>query len=139
MNISQVQARAIIEVEVLFDLVKAKYPETAEDMSSWKVNNNCSCGTRFLKFLNEKYINKDDKIFLDSILSNKTFVDKVKELEDKNREAYKQRLYSGKIIRIDKSEDSWAKLAGHLNGINAIYKNFCLRDIDSQTLEVRFL
>lgn len=138
MEISQAQARSIVELDVFFDLVKLRYPDALEDMVSWKSNNNCSCGNRFLKFLNEKYKDSNEKLFLNTILENNSFIDKVKEIESKNLEAYRKRLFHGKIIKMDKSPESWENLANHLNSINAIYRSFDIIDNGSD-LEIRFL
>lgn len=138
MEILQSQARAIVELDVFFDLVKTRYPEAADDMISWKSNNNCSCGNRFLKLLNEKRKHPEEKLFLDTILENESFINKSKEIESRNLEAYKKRLFHGRIIKIDKSPESWEDLSNQLLSINAIYRSFALVDNGSE-LEVRFL
>lgn len=138
MNINTDQARAMIEMDIFFDILKTKYPEILDDMLSWKTNYNCGCGKRFVDFLNQKYINNEDKIFLDSILSNQDFKKKKDEITQKNLEAYNKRLFHGKIIKVDKTEQSWENLSQELARLNPIYRAVFVLD-RGENLEVRFL
>jgi hypothetical protein len=107
-------------------------------MISWKSNAGCECGKRFLDFLNKKYANEEDKIFLDSILKNTDLINKTAEIIKTRAEDYKKRNFSGKILKIDKTPESWEELSNTLQKSNAIFKSFFITDL-GDLLEVRFL
>lgn len=138
MNISYFQAKAMISIDSICDILKLKYPETLEDMISWKSNEGCECGKRFLDFLNKKYLNEEDKIFLDSILKNTDLINKTTEIIKTRAEDQKRRNYSGKIFKMDKSPESWEELSTTLRNSGAIFKSFFITDL-GDLLEVRFL
>jgi len=138
MNISYFQGRAMVEMSSIFDILKLKYPEILEDMTSWKSNEGCECGKRFLDFLNKKYSNEEDKIFLDSTLKNTDLINKTAEIIKIRGENHKKRLFSGKIIKIDKTPESWEELSSTLEKNRAIFKSFFITDL-GDLLEVRFL
>jgi len=139
MNIDKNTARAIVELDTFFDIIKLKYPETQEDMSSWKTNYTCSCGTRFINFLNEKFKDEKEKSFINLIINNNEVIEKAKEIRMKQEEEYKSRLFHGKVIKMDKSPESWEELSETLLKKNAIYRAFSIIDGGDSTIEVRFL
>jgi hypothetical protein len=138
MNISYFQARAMVDIDSISDILKLKYPEISEDMTSWKFNEGCECGKKFLDFLNKKYLDEQNKIFLDTILNNTDLIKKTEEIIKTRAESYKKRNFSGKIIKIDKSPESWEELSNTLQNNNAIFKSFFITDL-GDLLEIRFL
>lgn len=138
MDINSYQARAMVEIDSISDILKLKYPEISEDMTSWKSNYACACGKRFLDFLNKKYKEEDNKPFIESVLGNIEVINKAAEVQKRQSEAYQKRIFSGKIIKIDKTPESWEKLSKTLQENNAIFKSFFITDL-GDLLEVRFL
>ena len=138
MDINYFQARAMVEIDSISDILKLKYPEISEDMISWKSNRACACGKRFLDFLNKKYSEQDNKVFLESILGNAEVINKTAEIQKTQTEANQKRLFSGKIIKIDKTPESWEELSSTLEKNRAIFKSFFITDL-GDLLEVRFL
>jgi hypothetical protein len=70
--------------------LKTDFPEQLADLTSFESNPNCSCGGRLNKFFREK-------LSLDT-------------------NALKQNLLAGKIIEIEKGEQSWAEFVPTLMG-----------------------
>jgi hypothetical protein len=139
MNIDKNIARAIVELDTFFDIIKLKYPETQEDMSSWKTDYSCSCGARFINFLNKKFKDEQEKSFINLIIKNDEVIKKAEEIRSKEEEEYKSRLFHGKVIKMDKSPQSWEELSETLLKKNAIYRAFSIIDNGDSTIEVRFL
>jgi hypothetical protein len=138
MDINYIQARAMVEMDSIFDILKIKYPETLDDMTSWKINSKCDCGQRFINFINKKH-KEEDKVFFDSILENLDFISYTNDLTKKLSDENEKRQFSGKIIKIDRSFESWENLAKTLRMNKAVFKSFFILDTGKEELEVRFL
>ena len=91
--------------------LKTDFPEQLADLTSFEGNPNCSCGGRLSKFFREKLsadanvLNKYNKYpeELNSVISNRI-------------NAQQQNMLAGRIIEIEKGEQSWSEFVQTLMG-----------------------
>jgi hypothetical protein len=127
----------IINDENTFNQVFEKYPELKDLLNSAKQNQNCSCKSQIIQYLNIKLNIPEDYSFFKNLLKNAS-VDQVLDLEMRpldgnagfeidgeihpNVNAY---LY--KVYKVEKREDSWSKFMQDLR-TKILFSSFSVVD-----------
>lgn len=115
----------LIKENDTFDLMKNDFPLILADLTTFKSNPNCTCRSKVFKF------------FTDEIQKNPEILNKYV----KNQEEFKKELlriveqrnsnnYSGKIIKIENTEEAWKNLTAQLVG--KAFRTFSVIEKDSQ-------
>jgi hypothetical protein len=108
-----------------FDLIKNDFPLILADLITFKSNPNCTCRSKVFKF------------FTDEVQKNPDVLNKYV----KNEEEFKKELlkiveqrnsnnYSGKIIKIENTEEAWKNLTAQLVG--KAFRTFSVIEKDGQ-------
>lgn len=108
-----------------FEQLKADFPDILADLLTFRNNPNCTCRGRVIKF------------FSAELQKDKTVLNKyVKDTEGLNKillSLEQQRInsnYSGKILKIENTEEAWKKLSVELTG--KIFRSFSVADKGTQ-------
>lgn len=132
--------RILLEVDDSFNLLKNKYNEISDDLSSSRENPSCECGKRVINFLNEKYIADDEsKKFIEELFDINEVKVLVSGLEEErvNYENEEKNVLT-QVYKVGLKSEDWRNFYDLVNEKNINFKNFSVLQKDDH-LEVRFL
>lgn len=146
--------RAIIDTPDALQTLISKYPEIEVDILSFKENPGCECGRRVHLFLDEKYSIDEDKVFIDSIMSQpdtkaryegivRAYENFEKSKVDKGEAPAGQIPPNmvdlrGRVMQIGKTDEDWSNLWNQIIDTRGAYKSFSVLEKEDH-LKVYFL
>lgn len=115
----------LLKDEEIFEKLKADFPDILADLLTFRNNPSCSCRGRVVKFFaGELQKNPDalDKYIKDKDGLNKTLSTLTQQRASSN--------YSGKLIKIENTEEAWKNLSTELTG--KMFRAFSVLEKDNQ-------
>lgn len=117
----------LIADDETFEKLKTDFPNTLADLVTFKSNPNCSCRGRVVKFFSDE-LSKNPTV-LDKYIKNKDdFSAKINSLTIQRN----LNNYSGKIIKIENTDEAWKNLSQSLAG--KIFRSFSIIEKDNYLL-----
>lgn len=96
----------ILQNKDAFEEIKSDFPEVLADLTTFRENPNCSCRGRVTKFFSDKIVAGNESIFDKYVDHRPDLVKDINSVTFLNSE----KILSGKIIKVGKSEQDWANL-----------------------------
>jgi hypothetical protein len=122
----------ILQNKDAFEEIKTDFPEILADLTTFRENPNCSCRGRVTKFFNDKIVEGNESIF-DKYVDNRP--DLIKDINSASS-LHSEKILSGKIIKVGKSEEDWASLWKATTG--KVFRSFAVLEKED-AIHVYFL
>lgn len=115
----------LVKDNEVFEQLKKDFSPILADLVTFKNNPNCTCRGKVFKFFTEE-IQKDPEILNKYVKNSEEFKKElVKMVEQRN-----SNNYSGKVIRIENTDEAWRALTTQL--IGKAFRTFSVIEKDNQ-------
>lgn len=94
-----------------FDLIKNDFPAILADLITFKSNPNCTCRSKVFKFFTEE-VQKNPEVLNKYVKNQEEFTKELSKIVEQRN----SNNYSGKVIKIENTEEAWKSLTQQLVG-----------------------
>lgn len=94
-----------------FDLIKNDFPAILADLITFKSNPNCTCRSKVFKFFTEE-VQKNSEVLNKYVKNQEEFAKEISKIVEQRN----SNNYSGKVIKIENTEEAWKSLTQQLVG-----------------------